>query len=91
MLVRPLCSGDWLTLCPWKGCSSWSRPAVGESLFGFLPPGRYLLGLDRNCRCVCRLRLTLPPGANVTLWLDPAERTWSWRREFFHCLYNQRK
>ena len=36
-----------------------------------------------------RLGLSLPPGANVTLYLDPAERVWSWRRELFHCFYNQ--
>jgi len=58
-------------------------------IFGGLKPGTYHLSFERPGRC-CTLALQLPPGANVTLWLDPAERTWSWRREFFHCLYNQR-
>ena len=89
VLVRCPQGKDSLTLCPWNGCDCWARWAVGESLFGFLPPGRYLLELVRGGRTLCRLGLSLPPGANVTLYLNPAERTWSWRRELFHCFYNQ--
>lgn len=80
---------DRLALCPWQGSDCWVRRAAGETLFAFLPPGRYLLELARGCRTLCRLGLSLPPGANVTLWLDPARRQWSWRREWFHCFYNQ--
>lgn len=51
------------------------RRAAGESVFGFLPPGRYLLALTRERHTLCRLGLSLPPGANVTVRLDPEERT----------------
>ena len=87
-----VCCSDWrdcLTLCPRQGCGCWARRATAESLFGFLPPGGCLLALTRGRRTLCRLGLSLPPGANVTLYLDPAERVWSWRRELFHCFYNQ--
>lgn len=89
VLVRRPGPLDRLVLRPGEGRSCWCRPAVGETLFGFLPPGRCLLELDRGCRTLCRLALELPPGANVTLWLDPETRSWSWRRAFLHCFYNQ--
>ncbi len=78
-----------MILCPRHKCDCWMRRAAGESVFGFLPPGGYLLALTRERHTLCRLRLSLPPGANVTVRLDPEERTWSWRRELFHCFYNQ--
>lgn len=81
--------GDCLALWPAGGCDCWVRPAGAETHFGFLAPGRYLLELGRGRRTLCRLGLSLPPGANVTLWLDPAAGRWSWRRDLFHCFYNQ--
>lgn len=78
-----------MILCPRHKCDCWMRRAAEETLFGFLQPGRYLLALTRERHTLCRLGLSLPPGANVTVRLDPAERTWSWRRELFHCVYNQ--
>ena len=86
-MVRGACPWDRLTLCPVKGCSSWSR--MGQAMFGFLRPGDNLLTLERAGRCLCRLRLGLPPGANITVVLDPVERTWSWQRELCHCFFNQ--
>lgn len=62
---------------------------MGQAMFGFLRPGDYLLTLERAERCLCRLRLGLPPGANITVVLDPVERTWSWQRELCHCFFNQ--
>ena len=89
VLVRCPREEDRLALCPWQGSDCWVRRAAGETLFAFLPPGWYQLELVRGRRTLCRLGLSLPPGANVTLWLDPARRQWSWRREWFHCFYNQ--
>ncbi len=81
---------DQLTLCPRTGCSCWTRrPWWGGALFGFLEPGEYLLTLRRGTLC-CRLLLRLPPGANVDVALDMENRTWSWRRDLFHCFYNQK-
>lgn len=88
VLVR--CPGplDRLTLWPAEGRDCRTVSCRGKSVFGFLEPGGYRLTFGRPGLC-CTLALELPPGANVAVFLDPSEGAWSWRREFFHCFYNQ--
>lgn len=81
---------DWLSLEPAEGCDCWCRAAAaGMAVFGHLAPGAYRLTLGRGDRVLCRLALSFPPGACLWVALDPAERTWAWRRAWFHCAFHQ--
>ncbi|MBM6938073.1 hypothetical protein H7U37_05930 [Pseudoflavonifractor phocaeensis] len=74
--------GDRLCLrsCGSGSCSShtlWTEPSA---VFGFLPPGGYVLTLNRIARRLC-LVLELPPGGNVILRCHLAEGWCRWRRD----------
>lgn len=84
-----LCDG--VTLTSWDRRWQSTRTVLGtrELVFHAIPPGVYLLTLDR-AGCRMRLLLRLPPGANITVCHDGATGRVGWYREWaksWYCPY----
>ena len=76
------CPCDGVTLTSWgrRWQSARTVLGTGASVFHAVPPGAYLLTLDRGNRRT-RLLLRLPPGANITVCHDGATGRTGWYRE----------
>lgn len=73
------------------GCGCWCRTLLcrGEALFGFLPPGDYVLTLCRG-RKRLTLLVKLSPGSNAELFCRLDIGCCRWRRDGWHYFFNRR-
>lgn len=88
LVLEDACPGEPVTLRPLGGCSCWSRFLLcrEEVLFGFLPPGDYVLTL---CRRGLTLLVRLPPGGNAEILCR--RDICRWRRDGWHYFFNARR
>ena len=88
LLTKEVCPTHWalLTRCPTgESCCRplWNR----QTLFGFLPPGDYLLTLGHGESCT-KFLLALSPGKNLILQYDRATNRCRWWQDGFSYPFN---
>ena len=82
---------DCVILRPCRGCFCRTRMLLccKETIFAGLAPGGYQLTLVRP-GMRAELAVKLSPGGNVTVRWNGCRRRWSWKRDWFHCVFNRR-